>query len=86
MLTNSRLQSIVLTSRLAEAEEFYRTVLGLPMKEKADGAIVFDILDKNPPDIAMATEGHRNGAARRRHAGQSSFQSRAVEESRGQIP
>jgi len=37
------LQTIVCTSRLAEAEHFYGTVLGLPCKGKSHGALVYDV-------------------------------------------
>lgn len=43
MLTNSKLQSIIWTSRIAEAETFYRDVLGLTLRKKSDGAMVFDV-------------------------------------------
>ncbi|HET7608020.1 MAG TPA: VOC family protein [Gammaproteobacteria bacterium] len=43
MLTNSKLQSIIWTSRIAEAETFYREVLGLTLRTKSDGALVFDV-------------------------------------------
>jgi catechol 2,3-dioxygenase-like lactoylglutathione lyase family enzyme len=43
MLTNSKLQSIIWTSRIAEAEMFYRDVLGLTLRKKSDGALVFDV-------------------------------------------
>ncbi len=43
MLGHSKLQSIVLTSKLDEAEAFYRHVLGLALKDKSDGALVFDV-------------------------------------------
>ena len=43
MLTNSKLQSIIWTSRIAEAEPFYRDVLGLTLRTKSDGALVFDV-------------------------------------------
>jgi catechol 2,3-dioxygenase-like lactoylglutathione lyase family enzyme len=43
MFSNSKLQSIIWTSRMAEAETFYREVLGLHLKEKSDGALVFDV-------------------------------------------
>ena len=43
MLTNSKLQSIIWTSRIAEAESFYREVLGLTLRTKSDGALVFDV-------------------------------------------
>jgi catechol 2,3-dioxygenase-like lactoylglutathione lyase family enzyme len=43
MLSNARLQSIIWTSRIAEAEAFYRGALGLTLKGKSDGALVFDV-------------------------------------------
>lgn len=43
MLTHSKLQSIIWTARIAEAETFYRDVLGLTLRTKFDGALVFDI-------------------------------------------
>jgi catechol 2,3-dioxygenase-like lactoylglutathione lyase family enzyme len=43
VLTNSKLQSIIWTSRMAEAEPFYRDVLGLTLRTKSDGALVFDV-------------------------------------------
>lgn len=43
MLTHSKLQSIIWTSRIAEAEEFYRDRLGLALRTKSDGALVFDV-------------------------------------------
>jgi len=43
MLADSRIQSIILTSRIAEAEKFYRDVLGLRLRTKSDGALVFDV-------------------------------------------
>jgi catechol 2,3-dioxygenase-like lactoylglutathione lyase family enzyme len=43
MLSESKLQSIVWTSRLPEAEVFYRDVLGLDLKGRSDGALVFDV-------------------------------------------
>jgi len=43
VLTNSKLQSIIWTSRIAEAEIFYRDVLGLTLKARSDGALVFDV-------------------------------------------
>lgn len=43
MLSQSKLQSIILTSHLATAETFYRDVLGLELKDKSDGALVFDV-------------------------------------------
>ena len=43
MLSKSKLQSIVWTSRLSKSEVFYRDVLGLELKGKSDGALVFDV-------------------------------------------
>jgi len=43
MLTNSKLQSIIWTSRIEEAEKFYCDSLGLVMKNKSDGALVLDV-------------------------------------------
>ena len=43
MLTHSKLQSIIWTSRIAEAETFYRDVLGLNLRARSDGALVFDV-------------------------------------------
>lgn len=43
MLSNSKLQSIICTSRLDDAEKFYRDLLGLEMINKSEGALVFDV-------------------------------------------
>ncbi len=43
MLACSKLQTIVLSSRLAEAEKFYGDVLGLELKGKSHGALVYDV-------------------------------------------
>lgn len=43
MLASSRLQTIVWTSRILEAGKFYGDVLGLPLKGKSHGALVFDV-------------------------------------------
>lgn len=43
MLSASRLQSIILTSRITEARQFYRDVLALPLRTISDGALVFDV-------------------------------------------
>lgn len=43
MLSNSKLQSIIWTSCIAEAETFYRGVLGLILRTKSDGALVFSV-------------------------------------------
>ena len=47
MLRNSKLQSIIWTSKLAEAETFYRDVLGLTLRTRSDGALVFDVGDSD---------------------------------------
>ena len=43
MLASSILQTIVWTSRLAEAEKFYGEVLGLHLKARSHGALVYDV-------------------------------------------
>ena len=43
MLSQSKLQSIIWTSRIDQAEMFYREVLGLSLQSKSDGALVFDV-------------------------------------------
>jgi catechol 2,3-dioxygenase-like lactoylglutathione lyase family enzyme len=43
VLTHSTLQSIIWTSKIAEAETFYRDVLGLTLRTRSDGALVFDV-------------------------------------------
>jgi catechol 2,3-dioxygenase-like lactoylglutathione lyase family enzyme len=43
MLAHSKLQTIILTSRLSEAERFYSDALGLPLKGKSQGALVYDV-------------------------------------------
>lgn len=43
MLVNSRIQSIIWTSRISEAEKFYRDVLGLCLRTWSDGAMVFRV-------------------------------------------
>ena len=43
MLASSKLQTIVLSSRPAEAEKFYGEVLGLKLKGKSHGALVYDV-------------------------------------------
>jgi len=51
MLSTSKLQSIVCTARIAEAEAFYRDVLGLAVKARSDGAVVFDV---NGADLRLS--------------------------------
>jgi catechol 2,3-dioxygenase-like lactoylglutathione lyase family enzyme len=43
MLASSKLQTIVWTSRMVEAEQFYGRLLGLPLKGKSHGALVYDV-------------------------------------------
>ena len=43
MLASSKLQTIVWTSHMVEAEQFYGQLLGLPLKGKAHGALVYDV-------------------------------------------
>lgn len=47
MLSNSRLQSIIWTSRIADAETFYRDVLNLSLRTKSDGTLVFSVGDSD---------------------------------------
>ena len=43
MLAASKLQTIVWTSRIPEAEKFYGQVLGLRLKARSHGALVYDV-------------------------------------------
>jgi catechol 2,3-dioxygenase-like lactoylglutathione lyase family enzyme len=43
MLSHSRLQTIILTSRLAEAERFYTEVLGLELRRRLNGHLLYDV-------------------------------------------
>jgi len=43
MLRHSRLQTIIWSSRVAEAERFYTDVLGLSLHGKSDGALVYNV-------------------------------------------
>jgi catechol 2,3-dioxygenase-like lactoylglutathione lyase family enzyme len=43
MLALSKLQTIVWTSRIDEAERFYSGVLGLPVKAKSHGGLFYDV-------------------------------------------
>ena len=43
MLSQSKLQSIIWTSRIDQAETFYHEVLGLSLQTKSDGALVFNV-------------------------------------------
>ncbi|MDP9091233.1 MAG: VOC family protein [Pseudomonadota bacterium] len=43
MLASSKLQTIIWTSRIDEAEQFYSGVLGLPFKGKSVGALVYEV-------------------------------------------
>ena len=51
MLANSRLQTIICTTRLEFAEPFYRNTLGLPLKSESDGSLVFDV---NGSDLRLS--------------------------------
>ena len=41
MLADSQLQTIVWTSRIPQADKFYSEVLGLPLKARSHGALVY---------------------------------------------
>ncbi|HUO79341.1 MAG TPA: VOC family protein [Steroidobacteraceae bacterium] len=43
MLADARLQTIVCTARIREAERFYGEVLGLCCKGRSHGALVYDV-------------------------------------------
>jgi catechol 2,3-dioxygenase-like lactoylglutathione lyase family enzyme len=43
MLASSRLQTIICTSRLSEAERFYGEVLALPLKGRSHGGLIYDV-------------------------------------------
>lgn len=43
MLSNSKLQTIIWTCCLEKSENFYTDVLGLSIKSRSDGALVFDV-------------------------------------------
>jgi len=43
MLSHSRLQTIILTSRIAEAERFYTDVLGLQLRRHSNGHLIYDV-------------------------------------------
>jgi catechol 2,3-dioxygenase-like lactoylglutathione lyase family enzyme len=43
LLASSQLQTIICTSRPAEAERFYGEVLGLPLTSHSLGALVYDV-------------------------------------------
>ena len=71
MLSDAKLQTIVWTSRMSAADTFYRDVLGLRLRGRSDGALVFDVgggdrrLDAVcgpvPNDPAKGTQGGRVG-------------------------
>jgi catechol 2,3-dioxygenase-like lactoylglutathione lyase family enzyme len=60
MFSQSKLQSIILTSRIEQATEFYRDILGLSSKGTSDGSLVFDVgggdLILAPVPVTEATE------------------------------
>jgi catechol 2,3-dioxygenase-like lactoylglutathione lyase family enzyme len=43
MLASARLQTIICTSRLPDAEKFYGEVLGLPVKRPSHGGLIYDV-------------------------------------------
>jgi hypothetical protein len=43
MLSQAKLQTILCTSRMDAAQQFYSEVLGLPFKGKSHGALVYDV-------------------------------------------
>jgi catechol 2,3-dioxygenase-like lactoylglutathione lyase family enzyme len=43
MLASAKLQTIIWTSRMTDAEQFYSDVLGLPLKGKSHGALVYEV-------------------------------------------
>lgn len=43
MLATAKLQTIVCTTNVEAAEQFYRGVLGLTLKARSEGAAVFDV-------------------------------------------
>jgi len=43
MLASSRLQTIICTARLAEAERFYGEVLGLRVQRRSHGGVIYDV-------------------------------------------
>ncbi len=51
MLANSKLQSIICTTRLNQSVDFYRNGLGFSNKGISDGAVVFDV---NGNDLRIA--------------------------------
>jgi len=43
MLASARLQTLICTSRLPDAEKFYGEVLGLPVKRRSHGGLIYDV-------------------------------------------
>ena len=43
MLANAKLQSIIWTSKIEEAEKFYVDILGLTLRTRSDSALVFKV-------------------------------------------
>jgi catechol 2,3-dioxygenase-like lactoylglutathione lyase family enzyme len=43
VLAQSKLQTIIWTSRIADAEQFYSEVLGLPLEDHSHGALVYSV-------------------------------------------
>ena len=42
MLASAKLQAIICTSKIQQAEQFYGGVLGLPLQARSQGALVYD--------------------------------------------
>jgi catechol 2,3-dioxygenase-like lactoylglutathione lyase family enzyme len=47
MLGKSRLQTVIWTSRITEAEQFYTSLLGLGFRGKSDDALVYEVSGSN---------------------------------------
>jgi catechol 2,3-dioxygenase-like lactoylglutathione lyase family enzyme len=69
-LTDAKLQTLLCTSRITEAETFYRDVLGLTLTDRSDGALVFDVGGGTlrvapskcpPPSLRSTTAGAETG-------------------------
>lgn len=43
MFSKAKLQTVICTTQIEKAELFYKDTLGLTLKEKSDGALVFDV-------------------------------------------
>ena len=60
MLSLAKLQPIILTSQIEAAEIFYRDTLGLTLRRRSDGSLVFDVgggdLNVSPVPSTKPTE------------------------------